>query len=270
MTLQSSPKLGFFSLNSLALAAIVACIGIRAEAQIVLGTAADFAVLGATIVTNTGTTTIFGNVGVSPGTAITGFPPGVVTGGTIHSNTAAAIQARADATTAYNQLAALPFTQNLTGFDLGGLTLTPGVYFFSSSAQLTGTLTLDGLGQIDPLFVFQIGSTLTTASSASINMIDGADAYNTFFQVGNSATLGTGTQFAGTIIALTSNTFNTGASLNGRVIALNGAVTLDTNDIYQDIGGPGPGGIIPEPSTYGLLGAMALLGMMVVRQLRRR
>ena len=168
---------------------------------------------------------------MSSGTSITGFPPGLVTGGTIQAGDAAALQANADADAAYVTLAGLAVTRDLTGQDLGGLTLTPGVYRFSSSAQLTGRLTFDGQGQADPLFVFQIGSTLTTASGSSIVAINGAGACDAYFQVGSSATLGTGSSFVGTIIAYMSDTLTTGASLDGRVIALNGAVTLDHNHV---------------------------------------
>ncbi len=183
--------------------------------------------------TNTGPSVLVGDVGVSPGTAITGFPPGLVTHGTLHMNDAVAVQAHADAANAYATLAGLSFlpANNLTGQDLGGLTLSPGVYHFDSSAQLTGTLTLTGLGQTAPLYVFQIGSTLTTASDSSMLLSNGADASNIFFQVGTSATLGARTALIGAIIAGASDTLVTGASVNGHVIALNGAVTLDSNSI---------------------------------------
>jgi Ice-binding-like len=218
--------------RSALVAAIVACTATSAEAGVVpLGTAENFAVLGGSTVTNTGPSILSGDLGVSSGTSITGFPPGIVNGGTTHAGNAVAAQAHSDATAAYLMLAALPVTRDLTGQDLGGLTLTPGVYRFSSSAQLTGRLTFDGQGQADPLFVFQIGSTLTTASGSSIVTINGADACDAFFQIGSSATLGTGTRFSGTLIAYASDTLTTGASVDGRVIALNGAVTLDTNDI---------------------------------------
>jgi type VI secretion system secreted protein VgrG len=147
-------------------------------------------------------------------------------------------------------LAGLAVTQDLTGQDLGGLTLTPGVYSFSSSAQLTGMLTLDGPGD----YVFQIGSTLTTASASSIALINGAEACDVYFQVGSSATFGTGTEFVGTIIADQSNTLATGASVLGRVIALDAAVTLDSNAITNCIP-------IPEPATLLLLvlGGLAMI-----------
>lgn len=205
---------------------------IPAAAQISLGTAQSFGVLGGSTVTNTGATTVNGNVGVSPGTAVTGFPPGVVVGGAIHANDAVAVQAQNDLTTAYNEIATTPCTVDLTGQNLGGLTLTPGVYCFSSSAQLTGALTLDALGNPNALFLFKIGSTLTTASGSSVTVINGGSSCNrVYWQVGTSATLGTGTSFAGDILALSSITLTTGANTSGKLLARNGAVTLDTNNI---------------------------------------
>jgi len=195
-----------------------------------LGTAANFAVLAGSTVTNTGATAVGGDLGVSPGTAVTGFPPGTVSG-TIHAGDAVAAQAQHDAAVAYNSLAGQACDSNLTGQDLGGKTLIPGVYCFDSSAQLTGTLTLDGQGNSNAVFIFKIGSTLTTASGASVLLINGASSCNVFFQVGSSAILGTNTMFAGNILALTSTTLNTGATINGRALASNGAVTLDTNTI---------------------------------------
>jgi len=204
-----------------------------AFAQISLGTAQNFGVLGGSTVTNTGATTVNGNVGVSPGSAVTGFPPGVVVGGAIHSNDAVAMQAQNDLTTAYNNIASTPCTVDLTGQNLGGLTLTPGVYCFSSSAQLTGALTLDALGNPNALFLFKIGSTLTTSSGSSVTVINngGSSCNKVFWQVGSSATLGTGTSFVGDILALVSITLTTGANTNGRTLARNGAVTLDTNNV---------------------------------------
>lgn len=206
-----------------------------------LGAAAGFAVLGASTVTCTGPSTIVGDVGVSPGSAITGFPPCKLTGN-FHSADAVSLQAQANATTAYNDLKGATCDTNLTGQDLGGMTLSPGVYCFSSSAQLTGTLHLSGGG----VYIFQIGSTLTTASGSSVVM-DSAQACdassNVFWQVTSSATLGTTTAFAGNILALASITMNTGATLDGRAIALTGAVTMDTNTISTcgQTGGHGNG-----------------------------
>ena len=189
--------------------------------------------LGGATVTNTGATLLGANLGVSPGTAVTGFPPGVISGGTIHAADALAAQAQADTALAYTALAVQPTSlgDDLTGQDLGGKTLTPGVYNFASAAQLTGALTLDAQGNPNAVFVFKIGSTLTTASGASVLLINGASASNVYWKVGSSATLGTTTRFAGTIIALASVTLTTGATVSGRVLARNGAVTMDTNTV---------------------------------------
>lgn len=195
-------------------------------------TAGSFGVLAGSTVTNTGSTVINGNVGVSPGTAIIGFPPGLVNGGVIHAADAVALQAQIDNTNAYNVLAGRPITTNLTGQDLGGKTLVAGVYGFNTSAQLTGTLTLNGQGNPNSVFIINVGSTLTTASGSSISLINGAQGGNVFFRVGSSATLGTSTSFVGDILALTSITLNTSAKIIcGDALAQNGAVTLDTNTI---------------------------------------
>src|ERR1700720_1112778 len=196
-----------------------------------LGAAENVAILGASTVTNTGATIVTGNLALSPGSSVTGFPPGVVVNGTIHINDALSNQAHLDAITDYNQLFAenKPITNiNLTGINLGGLTLTPGVYHFDSSAQLTGTLKLDTGGNPNAPFHFLIGSTLTTASNSMVMFVNGAST-NVFWQVGSSATLGTGTKFIGNIIALQSITLTTGATLDGKALAINGAVTMDSN-----------------------------------------
>jgi outer membrane autotransporter protein len=213
-----------------------------ARAQTIsLGEAQNFAILGGSTVTNTGATLIAGNVGVSPGSAITGFPPGTVTNGALHAADAAATQAHNDTATAYNTLAGEPVTANL-GPNLGGLTLGPGVYHFASSAQLTGTLSLNDTGNPNATFIFQIGSTVTTASVSAVTFTGAADP-NVFWQVGSSATLGTGTMFAGNILALTSITLDTGANIAlGRALAINGAVTMDTNSV-NSIGGPPLNGV---------------------------
>jgi Ice-binding-like len=196
-----------------------------------LGQAGSFGVLGGAGVTNTGATAVTGDVGVAPGTAITGFPPGVVTGGALHFNDAQAQAAQSDLTTAYNALAGQACTTVLTGMDLGGMTLTPGVYCFTASAQLTGTLVLDAQSDVNAVFVFQIGSTLTTASGAQVTVINGGSDCNVFWQVGSSQTLGTATAFAGNSLALTSITLTTGASADGALLARTGAVTMDTNHV---------------------------------------
>jgi len=238
-----------------------------ARSAAVLATAESFAVLGGSTVTNTGPTTIVGDLGVSPGLAITGFPPGMVTGGVSHAGDAVALQAQRDVTTAYDTLAGEACDHDLTGQDLGGLTLTPGVYCFSSSAQLTGALTLDAQGKPDSVFVFQIGSTLTTASNASVLVINGAQGCNAFWQVGSSATLGTTTTFVGSILALTSISLTTGAQVFGRALARNGAVTMDTNHLEMmacvgaggSDGGPGgaagTGGVTGSDGSGGMAGA---------------
>lgn len=198
-----------------------------------LGMAASFRVLGGSTVTNTGPTTIMGDLGVAPGLAITGFPPGLVIGGATHAGDATALQAQSDVTAAYTVLADDPCAHDLTGQDLGGLTLTQGVYCFSSEAQLTGTLVLDAQGDPSAVFVFQIVSKLTTASNASVVFINGGQDCRAFWQIGSSATLGTDTVFAGSILALTSIALDTGASVSGRALARNGAVTMDDNHVFS-------------------------------------
>jgi len=234
------------------------------SAQIPLGTAQAFSVLGGSTVTNTGPTVVTGSLGVSPGSSVTGFPPGIVVGGTIHAADAVAAQAQSDVTTAYNTAAGLPCGTDLTAQDLGGMTLTPGVYCFSTSAGLTGTLTLDMQGDPNAQFVFQIGSTLTTASASSVVTINNGGANcpaNLYWQVGSSATLGSGSSFAGNILALTSITLTTAASTNGRLLARNGAVTLDSNTITLCGGAGGPGGNgIPALGFAGLTLLALLLG----------
>lgn len=196
-----------------------------------LGAASNFSVLGGSTVTNTGPTLLIGDLGVSPGSAITGFPPGGVTGTIYVGSDAPAVNAHADTFTAYTIISGLAVNQSL-GQEMGGLTLTPGVYNFTSSAQLTGQLTLDPLGDSNAAFYFQIGSTLTTADFSSITVVGNLQLANIYWQVGSSATLGIGSAFAGNILALQSITLTTGASLSGgRALAINGGVTLDSNSI---------------------------------------
>lgn len=192
----------------------------------------NFAVLGASTDTNTGPTLVTGDLGVSPGTAIVGFPPGVVFG-VQHSADAAAAAAQVQLTAAYTDAQGRLGATNLTGMDLGGMTLTPGIYKFATSAQLTGILTLDAQGNANAQWIFQIGSTLTTATASSVVMINGGVPGNVYWAVGSSATLGTATAFQGNIMAQASITMVTGATLLGRVLARVGAVTMDTNAITR-------------------------------------
>jgi hypothetical protein len=194
----------------------------------------SFAVLGGSTVTNTGATIVTGNLGVSPGTAITGFPPGTVTGGTFN-NIPPATSAHGDLITAFVALSApahpCPLANNLTGKDLGTLAapLMPGVYCFNSSAQLTGKLTLQG--NAADVWIFQIASTLTTATNSSVVMSGGGQDTNVYWVIGSSATIGTGTAFTGNILAQASITLTAGASVSGRALAIVGAVTMDTNNV---------------------------------------
>lgn len=215
------------------LGAVVALAGASpaaaAEAPVGLGAADSYAVLAGSTVTNTGPTQVSGDLGVSPGSAVTGFPPGEVENGTIHAADAHAANAQADLVTAYNDAAGRTTTDTVAA-DLGGQTLVPGVYE-GGSLSITGTLTLDGGGDPDAVFIFKAASTLVTASSSDIAFIGDADPCNVYWQVTSSATLGTNSDFSGTILALTSITANTGASVEGRLLARNGAVTLDSNDV---------------------------------------
>jgi len=202
-----------------------------AEAPVNLGTAASFAVLGGAGVTNTGTSVLNGNLGSCPTPALTGFPPGVVNG-TIHANDAVACGAQSDLVIAYNDAAGRAPNTTFPGpTDLTGMTLAPGVYKAPSTLSLTGTVTLDGQGDPNSVFIFQVGTTLITAPNSRVALINGAQACNVFWQVGSSATLGVGSTFAGTILALTAITANTNAVINGRLLARNAAVTLDNNTI---------------------------------------
>ena len=214
----------------------------------ILGSADNFAVLGGSAVTNTGPTTVNGDLGVYPGTSITNTN-GITINGIAYSgsavppNNAGAATAQNDATTARIGLGNMPVTSNLTGMDLGGLTLTPGIYAFNSSADLTGTLTLNGEGNPNALWVFITGSTLTTASgsgAAVIHVIDAGSNDGIFWDIGSSATLGTYTNFEGNILASSSITLDTGASIGcGSALASNGAVTMDTNTISAGCNGGG-------------------------------
>jgi hypothetical protein len=261
---------------TLAMAAAVLLVTLTATAALAqtapsLGAAQSFAVLAGSTVTNTGPSVISGDLGLSPGTAVTGFPPGVVSSGTIHAANATALSAQGSLTTAYNSVAGQSCTQDLTGQDLGGKTLTPGVYCFSSSAGLTGSLTLNAQGNAAAVFIFKIGSTLTTASGSSVVMTNGGSQCNVYWQVGSSATLGSSTSFAGNILALTSISLTTSANIVGRALARNGAVTLDTNNVSPSSCAAAPVIPVPVPSLpqiFVLLIAVSLAGLGYAR-LRR-
>ena len=279
--------------------AFVLCGATPLAANSILGSATGFVVLGAATVTQTGPTTLNGDLGVYPGSSITGASNITFIGASTIHNTPPGLdplshQAQLDQTNAFNILAALPFTTDLTGHDLGTSgtlpigTLTPGIYRFSSTAQLNGTLTLDAQNNPDAVFIFQIGTALTTASASSVHVINGDASLSLFWLMGvtggsgtGSATLGTTTSFAGNILALDSITLTTGAQiLCGRAFAQNAAVTMDTNALSNDCatfdngtgrtdfgslgfsGGANSGGLadfVPEPSTLSLFGGALLL-----------
>jgi hypothetical protein len=217
-------------------------------APVGLGTAGSFAVLAGTTVTNTGPSTISGDLGVSPGTAVTGFPPGIVSNGTIHSADGVASGAQSDLTTGYNDAAGRSPTANVPAFIGAGQTLAPGVYKASSSLDVGGSLTLDAGGDPNAVFIFQAPSTLITDSASSVILTNGAQACNVFWQVGSSATLGTNSAFSGSILALTSISVNTGDTVDGRALARNGAVTLDDDTITSPTCATPPPTPTPTPT----------------------
>ena len=254
----------FRSVRLLLSAGAVALTGLLGTVQIAsatgpttvgLGTAAPFAVLAGTPkVASTGATVINGNLGISPAAAVTGFPAGIVHG-TVHKADAIALQAQSDLTSAYLDAAGRSVTA--THGTLGGLTLAPGVYNAGGVVlDLTGTLTLDGHNDPKAVWIFQATSALVTASSSSVRLINGASSCNVFWQVTSSATLGSGSAFAGTIMALSSITMKNGVTLHGRALARNGQVTLINDRITSSTCFRSGGGTTPPatdtlaPTTY--------------------
>jgi hypothetical protein len=204
------------------------------QTTVSLGSASTFAILAGSTVTSTGATKITGDLGLSPGTAVSGFPPAVLNG-TFHINDTLSSQAKRALTSAYNDLAGRTCTDMVTlSGNIGGLTLTPGLYKSTSSLAISsGNLTFDAKGNANAVFIIQIASTLTTTSGALVILAGGAQASNIFWQVGSSATFGTTTTFQGIVMAMQSITFNTGATLNGSAFARTGAVTMQGNTIVQ-------------------------------------
>jgi hypothetical protein len=261
-------------MRSLTKLLLCSALTVSLKAQITLGpTLNTFDILAGSTVTNSGPTVINGNLGVSPGTAITGFSgfapggPGIVNG-TIHSADGVALQAQNELTTAYNT-AAGAFSTGVKSGDIGGTTVTPGVYAIASTLGITGTVTLDAQGNPNAQFIFQIGSGLTTAVGSIVFLTNGAQASNVFWQVGSSATLGTSSAFSGNILAQASISLGTGALLQGRALARTGAVTLLSNigTAPGVIGGLPPPPVTPAPSSLILITtALACVGIYQSRE----
>ncbi len=239
------PRAAIAVVVSLAFAAIPAA---AEAAPVDLGTAAPFVVLGGQTVTNTGPSVLNGELGVSPGAALPGFGAATINGA-VHANDAVAAQAQLDLTNAYGVAAGQPLTSDLSGTDLGGLTLVEGAYRYTSSAQLTGTLTLDAQNNPNAQFVFMISSALTTASVSRVLLLNGASPCNVYWQVGTSATLDTGTAFQGNLMAQASISLNDAATVQGRLLARNGQVSLINNVINGSMCGTSTAPPTPTPPT---------------------
>ena len=203
------------------------------QVPVVLASSSDYVVLAGAAITNTGATNITGDLGVSPGTSVTGFPPGIIVG-TKHVADPSSVQAKLDLTTAYNSSAGRTLGPVTVAGNLGGMTLPPGLYKSTSGLEISsGDLTLDAKGNADAIWIFQIASTLTTSPGRKVVLSGGAKATNVYWQVGTSATLGTTSVFKGTIMADQSITMNTGASLEGRAFARIGAITMNGNTVVK-------------------------------------
>jgi hypothetical protein len=204
------------------------------QAKVLLKGASNMAILAGSAVTNTGATTVTGDLGLSPGTSVSGFPPGILIG-MQHINDGIANQAKLDLTAAYNDAAGRTCTDIVTLYgNIGGLTLTPGLYKSTSSLAISsGDLTFDAQGNANAVFIMQIATTLTTTSGRKVILSGGALAANIFWQVGSSATFGTTSVFKGTVMAMQSISFNTGATLDGKALARIGAITMAGNTISK-------------------------------------
>jgi hypothetical protein len=256
---------------ALAMIAVFALPTAAQAAPVGLGTAGPFVVLGGTTVTNEGTSVLNGDLGLSPGTSLTGFNEAVVNGVT-HENDAVAAKAQLDLTTAYDVAAEQPVlpANDLSGTNLGERKLAPGTYRYNAAALLTGALTLDAEGDPNAEFVFQIGSQLTTESASSVLLVNGASPCNVYWQVGSSADLGTTTAFQGSLMALTSISLKNGATVLGRMLARNGQVSLINNVLTRPLCATGsttpPSGETPggpgtvSPSAPGATGSPAAPG----------
>jgi len=204
------------------------------QATVELGGASSLAILAGSAITNTGATSVTGNMALSPGSSMGGFPPGILVG-VIHINDEIATQAKLDLTAAYNDAAGRTSTDIVTlSGNIGGLTLTPGLYKTTSSLAISsGNLTFDAKGDVDAVFIIQIASSLTVTSGRQVFLAGGAKASNIFWQVGSSATFGTTSVFKGTLMVMQSITFNTGATLDGKALARTGAVIMAGNTILK-------------------------------------
>jgi hypothetical protein len=257
---------------ALAMLAVFALPAAAQAAPVGLGTAGPFVVLGGAKVTNVGPSVLNGNLGISPGTELEGFGPPAVINGSTHATTEVAAQAQLDLTTAYDAAAGQPVlpANDLSGEDLGGLNLSPGTYRYNAAALMTGALILDAEGDPNAEFVFQIGSQLTTESASSVVLVNGASPCNVYWQVGSSAVLGTTTAFQGTLMALTSISLNSNATVVGRMLARNGQVSLIENTLTRPLCATGPttppSGETPggpgtvSPATPGTTGPAAVPG----------
>jgi hypothetical protein len=258
-------ELRTWTIGALAFLAATAVIGTFAtpvEAQS-FGSAQNFAILAGTSISSTGATVINGDVGISPGIALTGFPPGIING-IVHKGDAVAAQAQADTSSLYSSLIARAYTQDLTGQNLGGRALTPGTYHFGAAADLNGTLTLDAGGDPNAVFVFQIGSSFTAETGSKVLLFSGTSMSHVFFAAGSSITLADESQVSGTIQAV--GTITAGSStVDGRLFSNSGTVILNDTTITLVQAGPASA---PEPQSMAVL--VLGLGTLATSRLRRR